>query len=65
MKSVLKPGTDGVKLLAVKFVETTILLFTPDPNVSPRPPPLQQSNDGRISDQSNNVTNNPGYKADF
>lgn len=42
-----QPGTDGVKLLAVKFVETTILLFTPDPNVSPRPPPLQQSNDGK------------------
>lgn len=42
-----QPGTDGVKLLAVKFVETTILLFTPDPSVSPRPPPLQQSNDGK------------------
>lgn len=42
-----QPGTDGVKLLAVKFVETTILLFTPDPNVSSQPPHLQQSNDGK------------------
>lgn len=42
-----QPGTDGIKLLAVKFVETTILLFTPDPNVSSQPPHLQQSNDGK------------------
>eukprot|EP01018_Ginkgo_biloba_P004266 Gb_23976 [translate_table: standard] len=42
-----QPGTDGVRLLAAKFVETTILLFTPDPNGSSRPPPPQQSNDGK------------------
>uniref|UniRef100_A0A7I4CYA0 Symplekin n=1 Tax=Physcomitrium patens TaxID=3218 RepID=A0A7I4CYA0_PHYPA len=36
-------GNDGVRLLALKFVETTILLFTPDPNGLL---PNQQSSDG-------------------
>ncbi|KAH8955470.1 hypothetical protein BDL97_08G140600 [Sphagnum fallax] len=39
-------GNDGVRLLAVKFVETTILLFTPDPSGSAQPPPNQQNSDG-------------------
>lgn len=39
----LQQGNDGVRLLAVKFVETTILLFTPDANGSL---PNQQSADG-------------------
>ncbi|CAK9236326.1 unnamed protein product [Sphagnum troendelagicum] len=39
-------GNDGVRLLAVKFVETTILLFTPDPSGSSQPPPNQQNSDG-------------------
>lgn len=42
-----QPGTDGVKLLAVKFVEITILLFTPDPNGS-QPPLPQQNSDGKL-----------------
>jgi symplekin len=33
-------------LLAVKFVETTVLLFTPDPSGSSQPPPNQQNSDG-------------------
>ncbi|KAG0626679.1 hypothetical protein M758_2G143300 [Ceratodon purpureus] len=36
-------GNDGIRLLAVKFVESTILLFTPDPSGSL---PNQQSSDG-------------------
>ncbi|KAH9555778.1 hypothetical protein CY35_08G133900 [Sphagnum magellanicum] len=39
-------GNDGVRLLAVKFVETTVLLFTPDPSGSSQPPPNQQNSDG-------------------
>ncbi|CAK9233640.1 unnamed protein product [Sphagnum troendelagicum] len=39
---------DGVRLLAVKFVETTILLFTHDPNGSSRPLPNQQNSDGVV-----------------
>ncbi|KAJ3682829.1 hypothetical protein LUZ60_013056 [Juncus effusus] len=31
-------GNDGVRLLSVKFVESMILLYTPDPNISPDPP---------------------------
>lgn len=42
-----QPGKDGVKLLAVKFVEMTILLFTPDPNGS-QPPLPQQNSDGKL-----------------
>ncbi|KAF8394916.1 hypothetical protein HHK36_018855 [Tetracentron sinense] len=38
---VYKPGSDGVRLLAVKFVEAIILLYTPDPNGSSEPPPRQ------------------------
>ncbi|XP_057851293.1 uncharacterized protein LOC131061569 [Cryptomeria japonica] len=41
-----QPGSDGVKLLAVKFVEITILLFTPDSNGS-QPPLTQQNTDGK------------------
>lgn len=34
-----KPGGGGVRLLALKFVEAVILLYTPDPNGSLKPPP--------------------------
>lgn len=40
-QTVHKPGRDGIKLLALKFVEAIILLFTPDPNGSSEPPPHQ------------------------
>ncbi|BBN13431.1 symplekin [Marchantia polymorpha subsp. ruderalis] len=39
-------GNDGVRLQAIKFVETTVLLFTPDSNGSARPPAQQQYVDG-------------------
>jgi symplekin len=42
----LQHGNDGVRLLAVKFVETTVLLFTPDPSGSSQPPLNQQNSDG-------------------
>ncbi|KAL3691207.1 hypothetical protein R1sor_004858 [Riccia sorocarpa] len=35
-------GNDGVRLQAIKFVETTILLFTPDSNGLARPPSQQE-----------------------
>lgn len=31
-------GSDGIKLLAIKFVEAMILAYTPDPNGSSDPP---------------------------
>ncbi|XP_026660999.2 symplekin isoform X2 [Phoenix dactylifera] len=34
----VQPGSDGVRLLAVKFIEAIILLYTPDPDVSSDPP---------------------------
>lgn len=34
----LQSGSDGVRLLAVKFVETLVLLYTPDPYISSVPP---------------------------
>ncbi|KAI7997805.1 Symplekin [Camellia lanceoleosa] len=34
-------GSDGTRLLALKFVEVVILLYTPDPNGSSEPPPHQ------------------------
>ncbi|XP_027065650.2 uncharacterized protein [Coffea arabica] len=33
-----KPGSDGRRLLALKFMETVVLLYTPDPNGSSDPP---------------------------
>ncbi|XP_034219881.1 uncharacterized protein LOC117631058 isoform X3 [Prunus dulcis] len=33
-----RPGSGGIRLLALKFVESVILLYTPDPNGSPEPP---------------------------
>ncbi|KAL5995598.1 hypothetical protein ACLOJK_025662 [Asimina triloba] len=39
-----QPGSDGVRLLAVKFIEALILLYTPDPNGSSQPPPHQAGN---------------------
>ncbi|MQL92868.1 hypothetical protein Taro_025504 [Colocasia esculenta] len=33
-----QPGSDGVRLLAIKFIEAMILLYTPDPNISSEPP---------------------------
>ncbi|CAA6661820.1 unnamed protein product [Spirodela intermedia] len=33
-----QPGNDGVRLLAIKFIEKMILLYTPDPSVSSEPP---------------------------
>ncbi|XP_024535629.1 symplekin isoform X2 [Selaginella moellendorffii] len=38
-------GNDGVRLHAVKFIETVILLFTPDPS-GPSQPPLPDRLDG-------------------
>ncbi|KAJ0979353.1 hypothetical protein J5N97_014827 [Dioscorea zingiberensis] len=35
---VTQAGSDGIKLLAIKFVEAMILLYTPDPNGSVDPP---------------------------
>ncbi|KAL7247468.1 hypothetical protein ACSBR2_002391 [Camellia fascicularis] len=34
-------GSDGTRLLALKFVEAVILLYTPDPSGSSEPPPHQ------------------------
>lgn len=34
----LKTGGGGTRLLALKFVEAVILLYTPDPNGSSEPP---------------------------
>ncbi|XP_055812650.1 uncharacterized protein LOC129882403 [Solanum dulcamara] len=34
-----QPSSDGRKLLALKFVESVVLLYTPDPSVSSEPPP--------------------------
>ncbi|CAM0151620.1 unnamed protein product [Urochloa decumbens] len=31
-------GNEGVRLLAVKFVEKTVLMYTPDPNIPSEPP---------------------------
>uniref|UniRef100_A0A7N0VDI7 Symplekin n=1 Tax=Kalanchoe fedtschenkoi TaxID=63787 RepID=A0A7N0VDI7_KALFE len=36
-----QPGSDSTRLLALKFVEVIILLYTPDPNGSSEPPPDQ------------------------
>ncbi|MCO5605257.1 hypothetical protein L7F22_059437 [Adiantum nelumboides] len=36
---------DGVRLLAIKFIEMVILLYTPEPNGSTQPPPLSQKCD--------------------
>ncbi|XP_050380986.1 uncharacterized protein LOC126798167 [Argentina anserina] len=33
-----KPGSGGVRLLALKFVQAVVLLYTPDPNGSQEPP---------------------------
>ncbi|KAI7982009.1 hypothetical protein LOK49_Contig3G00018 [Camellia lanceoleosa] len=38
---VFELGSDGTRLLALKFVEVVILLYTPDPNGSSEPPPHQ------------------------
>ncbi|GAV75491.1 DUF3453 domain-containing protein/Symplekin_C domain-containing protein [Cephalotus follicularis] len=37
-----QPGSGGVRLLALKFVEAVILLYTPDPIGSSEPPPPSQ-----------------------
>ncbi|OMO85062.1 hypothetical protein CCACVL1_10448 [Corchorus capsularis] len=34
-----QPGSGGTRLVALKFVQAVILLYTPDPNGSPEPPP--------------------------
>lgn len=31
-------GNEGVRLLAIKFVEKTVLMYTPDPDVPSDPP---------------------------
>ncbi|KAI5077131.1 hypothetical protein GOP47_0006955 [Adiantum capillus-veneris] len=36
---------DGVRLLAIKFIEMVILLFTPEPNGSTQPPPVPQKSE--------------------
>lgn len=38
-----QPGGGGVRLLALKFVEAVILLYTPDPNGSLKPPRDEES----------------------
>ncbi|KMZ75469.1 putative Symplekin [Zostera marina] len=40
----LQPGSDGIRLLAIKFLEEMILLYTPDPSGSSNPP--QVAGDG-------------------
>ncbi|CAN6206548.1 unnamed protein product [Urochloa humidicola] len=37
-------GNEGVRLLAVKFVEKTVLMYTPDPNI-PSDPPTEATKD--------------------
>lgn len=37
-----KPGSDGIKLSALKFVQAIILLYSPDPNGSLEPPSDQR-----------------------
>lgn len=39
MKHDHKPASDGRRLLALKFVESVVLLYTPNPSVSSEPPP--------------------------
>lgn len=39
-----QPGGGGVRLLALKFVEAVILLYTPDPNGSLKPPSDEEFN---------------------
>ncbi|XP_020578838.1 uncharacterized protein LOC110023662 isoform X2 [Phalaenopsis equestris] len=34
----IQPGIDGVRLLAVKFIEAMVLLYTPDPSLHSDPP---------------------------
>ncbi|XP_020672070.1 uncharacterized protein LOC110092056 isoform X1 [Dendrobium catenatum] len=34
----IQPGIDGVRLLAVKFIEAMVLLYTPDPTLPSDPP---------------------------
>ncbi|KAF6153639.1 hypothetical protein GIB67_027506 [Kingdonia uniflora] len=41
-------GSDGIRLLAVKFVEAAILLYTPDPNGSSVSPPSQVSEENTV-----------------
>eukprot|EP00250_Pteridium_aquilinum_P033702 c611_g1_i1 orf=440-4438(-) len=41
-------SNDGVRLLAIKFIEMVILLFTPEPNGSIQPPPLPQKSDKNV-----------------
>lgn len=41
--------TDGRRLLALKFIESVVLLYTPDPNGSSQPPPDLNS-EGSIKD---------------
>lgn len=38
LQNVCKPGSDGRRLVALKFVAATILLYTPDPSGSSEPP---------------------------
>lgn len=33
-----QPGIDGIRLLAVKFIEALVLLYTPDPDLPSEPP---------------------------
>lgn len=48
-----KPGNDGIRSLAIKFLEMIILLYTPDPN-GPSQPTSFELNDGK-------ETFNPNY----
>ncbi|KAM7467970.1 hypothetical protein LguiB_015532 [Lonicera macranthoides] len=44
-----KPGSDGRKLLALKFIEAVILLYTPDPSGSSEPP-ANQNYEGKFGE---------------
>ncbi|KAK9124505.1 hypothetical protein Sjap_014107 [Stephania japonica] len=39
-----QPGRDGIRLLSVKFVESMVLLYTPDPNTYSEIPSIHTSN---------------------
>ena len=49
LQNVCKPGSDGRRLVALKFVAATILLYTPDPSGSSEPP-SNHSYEGSVFD---------------
>ncbi|KAH0469045.1 hypothetical protein IEQ34_002277 [Dendrobium chrysotoxum] len=49
----IQPGIDGVRLLAVKFIEAMVLLYTPDPTLPSDPP--QEIDVGDFSNQDDHI----------